>query len=63
MTTPKTAMHIDEIIERDRLRREAEGFGHREPILQRKPLTAEDSWWEGASIVTCTMPSTMRGCE
>ena len=41
----KTAMHIDEKIEIDRQRREAEGFGHRKPTLQRKRQTADDSWW------------------
>lgn len=46
MTTPKTAMHIDEIIERDRQRREAAAFGHHQPMLQRKRQIAEDSWWE-----------------
>jgi len=43
--TPATKL-LNENIERDRQRREAAAFGHRQPILQRKRQTADDSWWE-----------------
>lgn len=43
--TPETA-RLNEKIEADRQRREDAAFGYRKPTFQRKPLTAEHSWWE-----------------
>lgn len=36
--------HIDEIIERDRQRRDDAAVGHQKPTSPRKPLTADTHW-------------------